>query len=82
MNQYSHKYLMPEISSHQDKLALENTELLEEYTIDLDLNKKQLIRKQVLQLLYLIDMGPSIHLNQLELNYHPLLLKIILIIKL
>ena len=40
MNQFSHKYLMPEISSHQDKLALENTELLEEYTIDLDLNKK------------------------------------------
>ena len=39
MNQFSHKYLMTEISSHQDKLALENSELLEEYTIDLDLNK-------------------------------------------
>ena len=38
MNQCSHKYLMPEISSHQDKLALENSELLEEYAIDLDLN--------------------------------------------
>ena len=51
---------MPEISSHQDKLALENTELLEEYTIDLDLNKKQLIRKQILQLLYLIDINNGV----------------------
>ena len=45
---------MPEISS-QDNLALENSELLEEYTIKVDLNKKQQIRKQILQLLYLID---------------------------
>ena len=66
MNQYSHKYLMPEISSHQDKLVLENSELLEEYTIDLDLNKKQLIRKQILQLLYLIDINNGV----LEKNSH------------
>ena len=39
------------ISSHEDSLALDNSELIEEYVIDLKLNKKQLIRKQILQLL-------------------------------
>ena len=66
MNQYSNKYLMSEISSHQDNLALENSELLEEYTIELDLSKKQLIRKQILQLLYLIDINKGV----LEKNSH------------
>ena len=56
---------MAEISS-QDNLALENSELLEEYTIKVDLNKKQQIRKQILQLLYLIDINNGV----LEKNSH------------
>ncbi len=54
------------ISSHEDSLALDNSELIEEYVIDLKLNKKQLIRKQILQLLYLIDINNGL----LEKNSH------------
>ena len=57
---------MPEISSQEDNLALENSELIEEYPIEVDLNKKQLIRKQILQLLYLIDINKGV----LEKNSH------------
>ena len=57
---------MPEISSHEDNLAIENSEFIEECTIDLKLNKKQLIRKQILQLLYLIDINNGV----LEKNSH------------
>jgi len=57
---------MPEISSHENNLAIENSEFIEEYTIDLKLNKKQLIRKQILQLLYLIDINNGV----LEKNSH------------
>ena len=64
---------MPEISSHEDNLAIDNSEFIEEYTLDLKLNKKQLIRKQILQLLYLIDINNGVleknsHLNIFELN--------------
>ena len=54
------------ISSHEDSLALDNSEFIEEYVIDLKLNKKQLIRKQILQLLYLIDINNGL----LEKNSH------------
>ena len=57
---------MPEISSQENNLALENSELIEEYPIEVDLNKKQLIRKQILQLLYLIDINKGV----LEKNSH------------
>lgn len=57
---------MPKISSHEDNLALENSELIEEFAIELKLNKKQLIRKQILQLLYLIDINNGV----LEKNSH------------
>ena len=57
---------MPNISSNEDNLALENSEFIEEYSIDLKLNKKQLIRKQILQLLYLIDINNGV----LEKNSH------------
>jgi len=64
---------MPEISSHEDNLAIDNSEFIEEYTLDLKLNKKQLIRKQILQLLYLIDINNGVlekssHLNIFELS--------------
>ena len=57
---------MPKISTNEDSLALENSEFIEEYPIDLKLNKKQLIRKQILQLLYLIDINNGV----LEKNSH------------
>ena len=57
---------MPKISSQEDNLTLENSELIEEYPIEVDLNKKQLIRKQILQLLYLIDINKGV----LEKNSH------------
>ena len=57
---------MPNISSNEDSLALDNSEFIEEYPIDLKLNKKQLIRKQILQLLYLIDINNGV----LEKNSH------------
>ena len=50
---------MPKISSNEDSLALENSELIEEYPIDLKLNKKQLIRKQILQSLTEVSSIPT-----------------------
>ena len=48
---------MPNLNGQEKNLELENSELIEEFAINLDLNKEQLIRKQILQLLYLIDMN-------------------------
>ena len=48
---------MPNLSGREKNLELENSELIEEFTINLDLTKQQILRKQVLQLLYLIDIN-------------------------
>ena len=51
---------MPNLNGQEKNLELENTELIEEFTIKLDLTRQQIFRKQVLQLLYLIDINKGI----------------------
>ena len=51
---------MPNLNGQEKNLELENTELIEEFAIKLDLTKQQILRKQVLQLLYLIDINKGI----------------------
>ena len=48
---------MPNLNGQEKNLELENSELIEEFAINLDLTKQQILRKQVLQLLYLIDIN-------------------------
>ena len=48
---------MPNLNGQEKNLELENSELIEEFAINLDLTKQQIFRKQVLQLLYLIDIN-------------------------
>ena len=48
---------MPNLNGQEKNLELENSELIEEFAINLDLTKQQIVRKQVLQLLYLIDIN-------------------------
>ena len=64
---------MPDTFNQENKLALENSELIEEVPIELNLSKEQLLRKQILQYLYLIDINNGIleknsYLNIFELN--------------
>ena len=51
---------MPNLNSQEKNLELENSEFIEEFSIKLDLTKQQILRKQVLQLLYLIDINKGI----------------------
>ena len=51
---------MPNLNSQEKNLDLENSEFIEEFSIKLDLTKQQILRKQVLQLLYLIDINKGI----------------------
>ncbi len=51
---------MPNLNGQEKNLELENSELIEEFSINLDLTKKQILRKQVLQLLYLLDINKGI----------------------
>ena len=48
---------MTSLFGQEKNLNLENSELIEELPIDLELSKEQMIRKQALQLLYLIDIN-------------------------
>ncbi|MBK65727.1 MAG: hypothetical protein CL769_02050 [Chloroflexi bacterium] len=64
---------MPDTFNQENNLALENSELIEEVPIELNLSKEQLLRKQILQYLYLIDINNGIleknsYLNIFELN--------------
>ena len=64
---------MSDIFNQENSLALENSELIEEVPIELNLNKEQLLRTQILQYLYLIDINNGIleknsYLNIFELN--------------
>ena len=51
---------MPNLNGQEKNLELENSEFVEEFKIKLDLTKQQILRKQVLQLLYLIDINKGI----------------------
>ena len=51
---------MPNLNGQEKNLELENSELIEEFSIKLDLTKQQILRKQVLQLLYLLDINKGI----------------------
>ena len=51
---------MPNLNGQEKNLEIENSELVEEFTIKLDLTKQQIFRKQVLQLLYIIDINNGI----------------------
>ena len=43
---------MPNLNGQEKNLELENSEFVEEFKIKLDLTKQQILRKQVLQLLF------------------------------
>ena len=51
---------MPNLNGQEKNLELENSELIEEFSIKLDLTKQQILRTQVLQLLYLLDINKGI----------------------
>ena len=51
---------MPNLNGQEKNLELENSELIEEFSIKLDFTKQQILRTQVLQLLYLLDINKGI----------------------